>query len=258
MYGTDAFFFNALGLFDKVVSDSKSRFYKLAMPQLYAEVYSPMGRGFTLKMGRWFALVGYETGLATEDFFYSHTIGFNPAAYTHTGLLLSFNITDRISMSHGLHRGADVWEDNNNDRSYTGSISWTSCSAETVVTYAMNFGPEQDERDDWQDLDGNPGPDSPGENLARVNYSLILEQQLNDQLQYVFVHDYVFQARSPRYAIDQTEGYGVAQYLFYDVKGRLSAGARLEIYRDDDGLAGAGFRSGNAAAPCVPRIFHWD
>ncbi|MGI9473617.1 MAG: outer membrane beta-barrel protein [Rubripirellula sp.] len=251
MYGTDAFFFHGLGLFDKVVSDSKSRFYKLAMPQLYAEIYAPIGRGVTLQMGRWYALVGYETGLATEDFFYSHTIGFNPAAYTHTGFLLSFDLTDQISMAHGLHRGADVWEDNNNDLSYTGSVTWTSCSEDTILTYAINVGPEQDERADWQDLDGSPGPDSPGEDLERVNYSLILEQQLTSQLQYVFVNDYVFQEGSQRYAIDQAEGYGVTQYMFYELNSELMAGARLEIYRDDDGLAGAGFRSENAAAPCV-------
>lgn len=251
VYGTDAFYFLALGLDDKFVSDSASRFYKLAIPQLYAEIYTPIGRGITFQIGKWYALVGYETGLATQDFFYSKPIGFNITAYAHTGILAAFDLTDQLSTSHGIHRGSDVWEDNNNNLGYTAALTLTSLDKATVTTFALNLGPEQDERADWHDIDGVPGPDAPGENLNRVTYSLTLQRHLTDKLLYVLNHDYFFQEGSSTYGIENKEAYGVAQYLTYEHSNKLAAGMRLEVYRDDDGFVGSGLRSGNAAAPGV-------
>lgn len=251
VYGTDAFFFHSLGLDDRFVSDSTSRFYKLALPQLYAEVYAPIGPGVTFQIGKWFTPVGYETGLAPEDFFYSKTIGFIITPYSHTGIQASFDIGDQWFMTHGIHRGSDAWEDNNNNLGYAGSVGWTSVDEASSIVFAINVGPEQDERADFQDIDGAPGPDAPGENLDRVTYSLTLEHQLNDCLSYVVTHDYFFQEGSAAFGIENAEAYGATQYLIYEHSECLSLGARLEIYRDDDGFVASGFRSGNAAAPGV-------
>jgi len=251
VYGTDAVFFQSLGLDDDIVSDSSSRFYKLAIPQLYAEVYAPVGSGITFQIGKWYALVGYETGLPTQDFFYSRTISFLGTAYTHTGILASFDLNDQISTSHGVHRGSDVWEDNNNALGYTGSVTWTSQDEKTGLTFALNTGPEQDERADWKDLDGAPGPDAPGESLNRVTYSIALDKQLRENLSYALVHDYFFQEGSVAFGIENAEAYGVTQYLTHQIDKQLAAGARLEVYRDDDGFVASGCRSGNPASPGV-------
>lgn len=242
-YGTDSFFFQALGLDDRIVSDSASRFYKLAFPQLYAEVYTPIGPGITFQIGKWYTPVGYETGLATEDFFYSKTFGFNTTPYAHTGIQASFDLTDQWSTSHGLHRGTDTWEDNNNALGYCGSVWWTSLDEQTTLTFAINLGPEQDERADWLDLDGAPGPDAPGESLNRVVYALTLERQISDRLLYVVCHDYFFQDGSTNYGIADAEAYGIAQYLIFDWCDHLSVGARIELFRDDDGFTTEGYRS---------------
>ena len=249
IYGTDAFYFLALGLDDKIVSDHSSRLYKLAIPQLYAELFAPIGPGVTFQFGKWYTPVGFETGLATQDFFYSRAIGFNITPYSHTGIQASFDLTDQISMSHGLHRGSDVWEDNNNALGYAGMVRWENHDESTAITFACNLGPEQDETADWQDIDGFPGPDAPGENLNRVIYSLTLEQGLTDDLTYILNHDFFFQEGSARFGIEDAEAYGVTQYLIYDCSEALSAGMRLEVYRDDDGFVGSGFRSLNPAAP---------
>ncbi|MBN2476859.1 MAG: porin [Pirellulales bacterium] len=249
IYGTDAFQFQALGLDDRIVSDAGSRFYKVAFPQLYVEAFLPVGRGLTAQIGKWYALVGYEWGLATEDFFYSHTIGFNPSAYTHTGVLLSYDLADQLSASYGIHRGNDVWEDNNTSWSHTANATWTSRDERTSVYVAVALGPEQDSRADWQDLDGLPGADAPGENLERVVYSVTLEQQLSEKLHYVLNHDGFYQEGSARYEIDRGEAYGFTQYLFYEVSEKLALGLRYEILRDDDGYVAYGYRSLNTAAP---------
>jgi hypothetical protein len=249
--GTDAFLFHALGWDDQLVSDATSRFYKVAIPQVYAEFFLPAGSGISAKFGKWFGLVGYESGLSTTDFFYSHTLAYNISPYTHTGVLLSTDLTDQLSTSHGLHRGSDVWEDNNNALSYVGSVEWTSSDERTAAYFAILVGPEQDERADWQDIDGAPGPDAPGESLNRVNYSLAFEYQWSDELLLVLSHEYLFQDGSAAFGIDNAEGYGICGYAFYELCDSVSAGARLEIYRDDDAFVSEGFRSANAAAAGV-------
>ncbi len=251
LYGTDVYMFQALGLDDHIVSDSASRFYKLALPQLYAEFYLPVGPGLRAKLGKWNALVGYETGLGTTDFFYSKTFGYNITAATNTGLLIETELGDHWATSHGIHRGLDVWEDNNNAWSYTGSVSWTNCDESTSVYAAISIGPEQDERADWQDLDGVPGPDAPGESLDNVMWSVTLEHDVTDSLHAVVNFDYLFQEGSVAAGFENAEAYGVAAYLFYDVTDRIRAGLRTEVYRDDDAFATAGVRSLSPAAAAV-------
>lgn len=249
LFGTDAFFFHSLGLDDRIIPDRTSRFYKLAIPQLYGEISLPAGgTEVTIQVGKWFALVGYESGLES-DFFYSKTIGFNPTPYSHTGILATINVSDNMSMSHGLHQGGDVFKDNNNNLGYTGLVNWSPVESANSLTLATNIGPEQDERTDWQDIDGNPGADSPGRNLNRIVCSATLESQLAENVQYVLNFDYLYQHGSVQYAIPNAEGYGITQYLIYRPQEKLGAGLRLEIYRDDDGFVNSGFRSANPAAP---------
>jgi hypothetical protein len=251
IYGTDAFLFQSLGLDDNTVSDRDSRFYKLAFPQLYLEMFLPIGPGITAQAGKWFTLVSYERGLATEDFFYSHPLGYNGVAYSATGLLLSSDLTERISTSHGIHRGSDCWEDNNDDLGYTGIVTWTGEDKKTVAYTAVQVGPEQDERADWQDLDGLPGPDFPGHHLNRVNASATLEQQLTEKLQYVFNYDYFYQDGVPNSVFPGAEAHAFTQYLYYEFNETFKGGLRIEIFRDSQGFLGSGFRSNNAAAPAT-------
>ncbi len=248
VYGTDAFLFQSLGLDDRTVPDHDSRFYKLAFPQLYVEGFVPIGPGIKVQIGKFFTLVGYENGLAPDDFFYSHTLAYNGIAFSLTGVLLTTDLTDQISTSHGFHRGSDVWEDNNNELGYIGYLSWTSKDEKTTIYSAVQFAPEQDERADWQNLSGHPGPDAPGRTLNRTNFSATLEHQLTKRLQYVFNHDYFFQSGAPEYGFDDAEAYAFSQYLYYDVNDRVRAGARLEILRDETGFLVYGFRSENPAA----------
>lgn len=245
IYGTDAFLFQTLGFDDRTVSDDDSRFYKLAFPQLYAEFYMPVGNGVTLLLGKWYTLAGYETGLATQDIFYSHTLGYNLTPFTHTGALLRAPVGDQWEVAAGVHRGSDVVQDNNNNLGFTGSIAWSDADEQTAIYFGIVTGPEQDEKRDWQDLDGVPGADTPGENINRVVYSLSIEHSLSDQLTAALNHDYFFQEASERYGIEQAEAYGLTGYLLYDISDRVLIGLRAEVLRDDDGWISSGFRSLN-------------
>ena len=97
LYGTDYFFTQAAGL--ETHSDGTPRWnsangprddgtaalYGLAMPQLYAEVFAPIGNGLTVKMGHFYSIVGYESVMYTQNFFYSHSYAqtIRRAVYAH-------------------------------------------------------------------------------------------------------------------------------------------------------------------------------
>lgn len=251
LYGSDAFVFQSLGWDDHTVSDSDSRFNKLAIPTFNVQAFLPVGDGATLTLGKWYALVGYESGLAGNDFFYSHTLGFNVTPYTHTGALLEFGVGEQWYFAQGVHRGQDVWEDNNNNLGYTGSATWTSLDEATSIAFAMVYGPEQDERADWQDIDGTPGPDSPGKNLYRLNYSIYVEHEFDERTNGLLVYNYFLQNGSSNFALEDAEAYSLAGSLFYEVNDVCTAGVRVEVARDDDAYVGTGFRSFNATAPSV-------
>ncbi len=244
IYGTDAIYYQSLGLDDDIVSDAASRFYKMAIPQMFVEFNLPVGNGLRAKFGHWYGLVGYEEGLAPYDFFYSHTIGFDPTPYTHTGVLFSYDLTDQLSTSHGLHRGSDVWEDNNNELGYVGNIAWHNCEETAFLYFALEFGPEQDERAVWSNINANPG-----ESLDRLMYSVSAELHLTDRLTYIVNHDYFNQQGSPANGTEDAEAYGIAQYLLYEISDCVTVGARVEVYRDDDGVAAYNFVADNPTAP---------
>jgi hypothetical protein len=115
----------------------------------------------------------------------------------------------------------------------------------------MVYGPEQDESADWQDIDGAPGPDSPGKNLYRLNYSIYVEHEFNDMLNGLLVYNYFLQNGSSDFGLEDAEAYSFAGSLFYEFNDCCTAGARVEVARDDDAYIGSGFRSFNATAPSV-------
>lgn len=73
LYGTDGVMFSSLGWDDRTVSDADSRFYKLAIPQLYADLHLPVAEGLRVQLGKWSTLVGYEYGFGAGFFLLAFT-----------------------------------------------------------------------------------------------------------------------------------------------------------------------------------------
>ena len=69
VYGTDARFMTVDGLADNIVSDSASRYYKMAFRQAYLNLFLPIGRGASVKIGTYVSPIGQETGYAPANFF---------------------------------------------------------------------------------------------------------------------------------------------------------------------------------------------
>jgi hypothetical protein len=61
MWGADSRFTQAAGHWDDdLIRSSRSRFYDIALPQAYVEIATPLARGATVKIGRFYTLLGYE------------------------------------------------------------------------------------------------------------------------------------------------------------------------------------------------------
>ncbi|HCO27552.1 MAG: hypothetical protein CME31_07835 [Gimesia sp.] len=194
----------------------------LAMPQMYASFYAPIGNGVTINAGHFYTLIGYEVVPATGNFFYSraYTMQYNEP-FTHTGVLASTDLSDNLSVTGGITTGWDDFQNQNNEWSFLGSIGWTSDSEDTSVTFAISSGGENDAFGGTSNL---------------TIFSIVAQQKLTDNLSYVFQHDHMFFPNNDANAAGVTaEAYGINQYLFYDICDSTRAGMRVEWWRDHNG-----------------------
>lgn len=245
LFGSDAFFFSTYGLDDTWLDGN--RFYRASLPQFYAELFIPHGyQGLTIKAGHYYGIMGYELQLAPDHFFYSYgLLSFYAIPFQHTGVHLTYPLSERVVLTGGVNRGWQNFRDNNNALSGMGSASWTSRSKKTQLYFALISGPEQDEG--VNDSSGVVG--LPGESLNRLQYTVWLKHKLTERLEYVIHHDAGFQDLSRTDPEASAEWYGISQYLYLKLAEKLSLGLRGEWIRDDDGTRVLGFRSGNFAAP---------
>jgi len=220
LYGTDSIYTEARGL--ELTDDRAPKWnaqqYGLAMPQLYAEVFAPWGNGISMKLGHFYAPIGYETVAAPDNFFYSHSYVFQYGEpFTYTGFMGQSTLGD-FTIKAGMTRGWENWDDNNNDLGFAGGIAWTSCNKRTNISFDVVAGREQ------------PDPST----KIRTLYSLVIQQKLGERWQYVIQHDY---ASEPDAGVDGTVAswYGVNQYLYRTINERWKAGMRFEWFRDENG-----------------------
>ena len=234
LYGTDAAFGLSKGLDAKIVSDEASRFYKLAFPQIYANLFLPIGPGVSVKVGHFFSPVGNEWLYNTENFFYSHFLSWNIQPGTHTGLLFETELMDSIEVRFGPNFGWNTSQDSNDSISWLASLDWKSPDQRSEVYFAIQTGRQ---REVVTIADSNVSV-----------YSLIINQDLGDRWHYQFEHDLLTSRSRTGTASDNFESYSIANYLFYNFSDCWRGGLRVEWLRDDDGTL-AGFDPTRPAAP---------
>lgn len=181
-----------------------------ALPQLYGEV--AMG-DFSVIVGHFYTLVGYEVVPAPDNFFYSHSLTqYNSEPFTHTGVLTTYEGIDGVTLYNGWTLGWDTGFDQLNAGSnYLGGfgVELSDSVNLTYITTYGNFG--------WID---NGGDDSYG-------HSVVLDANLTDNLEYVFQTDYL---RTDNTDFDT---FGINQYLFYGLSDRVRLGSRVEWWKAD-------------------------
>lgn len=229
LYGTDYIFTQSAGLETQPNFDPRwnsSRFYGLAMPQLYLEA----GYGdLSVKVGHFYTIIGYEVVTAPDNFFYSHAYTMQYGEpFTHTGALATWNASDNWTFTGGIVDGWDKWDPVSSRASYLGGATYTPDHERYSLAFALITGDE----------DGSAPPYEGN----RTMYSIVFSYDVTDDLQYVLQHDNGIQSLNGG---GTTEWYGLNQYLFYTINDCWKAGLRFEWFRDDDGVRVAGVRPGN-------------
>jgi len=227
IYGTDWRFGINQGLEDRINSLGDS--YGLVIPQAYVEI--ALNR-WSFKLGHFAGILDYEAVPAVANPFYSHSLCY---AFTVpqlvTGVLADYQVSDRLSILGGFHRGWMKFEDNNDDMDVMAGFKLNSADQRTSLAYAVSSGPQ----------------DAAGDN-DRFVHSLVLQRQVTDRFKYILVHNLGFENNGGAQGQD-AEWYGINQYFLYTINPCWSANLRFEWLRDDDGVivhgppAAAGIRA---------------
>ncbi|MBX3420071.1 MAG: porin [Pirellulaceae bacterium] len=191
--------------------------YGHAIPQLYAEFATG---DFSVKVGKFFTIIGYEVVAATGNFFYSHSYTmYNSEPFTHTGVLSSYKMSDDITVFNGWVMGWDSGFQDNGDAYLGGAtVKLTDNTSVTSSVVAGRFGKGDNDETGYM-------------------FSNIITSQLSDKLTYVFWTDVLDTDRTGRARERKT--FDLNQYLLYQVSDNLVWGNRIEWYNVDRGVFGA-------------------
>ncbi|GAB4263069.1 MAG: hypothetical protein Kow0065_13840 [Methylomicrobium sp.] len=234
LYGTDARF-TTQGNFDNQLIGDDFSFYKLAFPQVYAELFAPIGNGLTTKVGHFYTIIGNEVVTAPDNFFYSHAYTMQYGEpFTHTGVLMSYPVNNNISLTGGVVSGWDSFFQQ--PANFLGGVTYTTDDQKTSV--AVSYIGGDSIVADRADNNGQQVTDHVS------MYSIVLNHDFTDELHYTLQHDLGVQENVGNSGTDAT-WYGINQYLTYDVNDQLATGLRFEWFRDEDGARVAGIGRGN-------------
>jgi hypothetical protein len=185
--------------------------YGHALPQLYGEV--AVG-DFSVKLGKFFTIIGNEVVAATGNFFYSRQFTFyNAEPFTHTGALTTYKLDDSTEIYNGWVTGWDSGFENNGD-AYLGGFKRTLS-------------------DDWSFVyttcQGRFGESASAIPRERGQiHSGILTGKLTDKLTYISQTDVLYTKYENQITARNT--FGNINYLIYQINDRWAFGQRFEWF----------------------------
>jgi len=227
LYGTDARFVGAIDGLEESW-DQQDRFYQMALPQFYLDLGLD---DWSVRMGHYYAIMGYEEIAAPANFFYSHSYAyFYSEPTTSTGMLVTYDGLGELSLTAGFSRGIDQFNDTDgaDHLCFLGGIAWTRPDKRRTIRFDVNSGEQ--------------GPGN-----STMIYSVVGELQVTDRLQWVLAHNYGQSTGNNPRDIRKAQWYGLAQYLFYQWTEHCGLGARIEWFSDIDGTVVRGHGEGNMA-----------
>ena len=231
MYGTDARYTHFLGEFDRATSARE----QFDVVEAFLLFHTPwLGEGGTdFKIGQYVTLEGAEVIDPRGDFFYSHSYIFNfGIPFKHTGALATTHVNSVLDLYYGIDTGVNTTfgtgtGDNNSSVAFHGGVGLNLLNGDLTILATTHIGPELPERNA----------------LAIAN---VQTRYLNDITVVWKVNKELTATTDVNYIRDDTaafgpngkssaEGYGIAQYLTYNLNDNLSFGVRGEIWRDAQG-----------------------
>ena len=203
-------------------------YYGLSMPQLYADLHTPLLFGMDLRLGHFYSQVGYESVMPLENFFYTHTMSrMHGQPFTHTGALASTTIVDALDIRFGITRGWDNWEDDSEgDLSITGGVGWSMDDS----SFDINFH----SGDDFIGMDNGGNTLVGNVTIVTLTYTRNLSEKMKHVLTADIGHGDAMQGNTLTGGLAGARWYGITNYWTYAVGEKLSTGVRVEWFRDQD------------------------
>jgi len=231
LYGTDYIYAQSVGF--ETNPDGSPKWnagidYGLAMPQIYGEV----GYGkLSLKLGRFYTTIGYESMMAINNFFYSMNYALRYAEpTTHTGGVFTWKHSDELSIYAGGVNGQDQTDGLIDSFGALTGFAYTPKDKK----YALNFSI----------MSGCLQPTLvPTVFAPRTYYSAYLTYNLTEKYQLVTQYDHGWQDNFDL-AGNTATFYSITQYLFYTINDHWKAGLRYDFFRDEEATRLGGLRYG--------------
>ena len=261
LYGTDYTYTTATGLDAHAYGDynslfipswNSSKYYGLAMPQLYGEV----GRGdVSVKIGHFYTPMGYEVVPAVGNFFYTINNTFQYGEpFTHTGILGNWKANDQLTVYAGVVNGWDNF--NSGTPGYTQNTDYNYFDNNAAFLGGVTL--KDSEETQSLSIFGYSGNVPVGTAFApnpfqaisanRSYISTVYSNKLSNKVTYVFQNDNGWQFGLPTegqpgsYPTVQgqqnnlAQWYGLVNYMFYNFSDKLVGGVRFEYFRDNNGF----------------------
>lgn len=230
----------------------------------YVTFRAPVGNGLDFQVGKWMALLGYEyTDRALNDNFSSGLLAWFLEPATHTGILMTYPVNDRLTVNFGIANGwnnsdSDFLDNNENGddapsdwaKLVTGSVNLTNPGENASLTLGAAYSFE------GEGYFGNvsngtiDGSDTASENAGILALNVNGTWQpvfAKGKLQLAFNADLVKAtdnlhrtAGDPAFDQDQNAAtaWGIGLYAKYQLTDVLYLASRAEYMHADDGTLG--------------------
>ncbi len=175
---------------------------------------------FTIDAGKFATHVGYEImpGVDGKNPHATPAYGYTFNPFTHTGLRLTYEVNDQLSLMGLFVLGADNWQDTNKSISFGGQINWHP-SDEFSLLFNVLDGPERA----YNDQD------------RRRYYDIIANYELSDEVNFG-LHAFT-STEEGLAALNGTAWVnGMSVYLQTQLSDRFWLNFRQEFYNDPFGI----------------------
>ena len=185
--------------------------YGLAIYNLYGTLGY---KDLSVTVGKFVTLIGWEAVAAKDNLFYSHSYCYMIEPSTHTGVFATYDLTDRLSLTAGWTTGRDSSFKNPNGNSAALFGFDYSLAKNASIIYMINAGKEYNDS-------------------VRTDYfiqSLCFEWALTKRFTYVMQYNL---GNNNERGGSRTSAYGINNHFLYKLTDKLTAGTRVEWFRDN-------------------------
>jgi hypothetical protein len=225
-FGPDA---NALGTVSSGINTGD-----FAIHQAYVTLRTPVGNGIDWKLGVFDTIIGYESFASPNNPNYTHSYGFTIEPAQHTGLLGTYVINDKFSVSAGI---ANSWNNIINGKNY-GNPSLLTYMGALTFTAPTNAGWASGSTLTAGVVTGGIGTPAAGAATATPNTDVtsvyvggtlntpVTNLKLGASVDYQYVHDYATVSGG---APGDGNTWDVALYGTYQATEKLALNLRGEV-----------------------------